>query len=230
MTLGLGKLMGKMNPNTWAQREAEEALRRRGMEAAAERVAYAAEMQELERRAREDYERRKAEEWEKQVKLQQQQADLERRRGMMGGGTIGGTTGGTWATSPPGSLPQDVGDIEWIVEAYTDPSDPIGGPKYRKVPKVANKIQATVHKAGHFPIQWMIEANERAEASDKLIRIQLEKEGVAVIGTEAENYETHTLTWAMMDKAEVNPIILGIETVEKHLDTLHRLKKRVKAA
>lgn len=92
-----------------------------------------------------------------------------------------------------------------------------------------NTLKATFHKAGHFPIQWMAKAHERAEASDKIISIQLEKEGVVVIGQEADNYETHTLSWMMMEHAEVNPVILGIETVEKHLDTLGRLKQRVRA-
>lgn len=92
-----------------------------------------------------------------------------------------------------------------------------------------NTIKPTVHKAGHFPIGWMNEAFERAEQSDKIIIIQLEKNGVTVIGQEGDSYETHTLSWEMMDKAEVNPIILGIQTVEKHLDTLGRLKERMRA-
>lgn len=105
--------------------------------------------------------------------------------------------------------------------------DPRSG---RVVPvNTINAIKPTIHKAGHFPIGWMMEAFERAEQSDKIITIQLEKEGVTVIGQEGDSYEAHTLSWPMMEHAEVNPVILGIEKVEKHLDTLGRLKQRVRA-
>lgn len=115
---------------------------------------------------------------------------------------------------PPGEKVEFTG-VEWNEAKFTGALT------------LTNNIKPTVHKAGHFPIQWMNEAFARAEVSEKIITIKLERSGVVVIGEEADNYETHTLPWSMMDHAEVNPILLGIETVEKHLDTLDRLKRRV---
>lgn len=88
-------------------------------------------------------------------------------------------------------------------------------------------VSTTAHKAGHFPIQWMIEGHERASQSSALIRIELEVEGVMVVGIEGDNYQTHKLPWTMMDKAQENPLIPAIEHVERSLATLDSLKAMV---
>lgn len=85
----------------------------------------------------------------------------------------------------------------------------------------------TAHKSGHFPIQWMVEGHERASQSSALIRIELEAEGVMVVGIEGDNYQTHKLPWTMMDKAQENPLIPAIEHVERSLATLDSLKAMV---
>ena len=119
-------------------------------------------------------------------------------------------------------------------EKYHDPVDgmwkvrEVGMGEFVPVEPPKNAIKPVVHKAGHFPTDWMIEAYERGQQSDVLITIQIEKDGVVVIGEEGEAYETITLSWLMMEKAMTNPVVIGIETVEKHLATLANLKQRVK--
>ncbi len=63
--------------------------------------------------------------------------------------------------------------------------------------------------------------------SEVMVTIQLEKDGVVVIAQSGEDYEEQRLVWTMMEHAVVNPMILAIETVERHLATLGRLKERV---
>lgn len=91
-----------------------------------------------------------------------------------------------------------------------------------------NKIKATIHKAGHFPTQWMEEAIDRAEASEKCITLSVERKGVMVTAIEGDDkYASHVITWQQMENAEVNPLLLAIEDVEKKLDVLHRVKEKV---
>ena len=91
------------------------------------------------------------------------------------------------------------------------------------------KIVATVHKAGHFPIEWMIEASKRAEESDALVHIEVDKTGVVVVAEQGgEDYAQLPLPWVMMEKAEVNPLIPAIEHVERQLRVLAKAKKGAK--
>jgi hypothetical protein len=145
---------------------------------------------------------------------------------------------GEWIDEDP-NIALNVKDGEMVERVWDAASDthrirkiPRGGfrgePDYSEAAYLAhNAVKATVHKAGHFPIQWMTEAFERSEQCDALITVNLEKEGVTVIGESGDEYMTHTLAWTMMEKAETNPIILAIDAVEKKLKTLGRLKERV---
>lgn len=116
-------------------------------------------------------------------------------------------------------VPEDSRDEAY--ETYHDAE----GRVFRKPPE--NKIKATVHKAGHFPIEWMVEASNRANDSDFLIHIEVNATGVEVIGHQGDEYATHPIVWLMMEKAEVNPLIPAIENVERQLRVVSSLQKAV---
>lgn len=216
--------------DAYAQKQREQAVAKKVVAspaAPAEAITYA-ECHRLLDAARKANERRMAEEEKKREAEAQAMADAQKAMK-------------TWQTSVQESVPQSGNWTEGFVTGLASPTITSIYPTTSLIydahencykiydnrtgqTRIFREHPKTVHKAGHFPINWMLEANERADQSDKLIRIQLEKDGVVVIGTEGNEYETHTLTWAMMDKAEVNPLILAIETVEKHLSTLGRLK------
>lgn len=93
-------------------------------------------------------------------------------------------------------------------------------------PLPENKIKPVIHKAGHFPIGWMIEACERAHESECLIRIECETDAVVVIGENGEDgYATHNISWAAMENAITNPLILAIEHVERQIRVQSSLQK-----
>jgi hypothetical protein len=93
---------------------------------------------------------------------------------------------------------------------------------------IAPPTPTTVHKAGHFPTNWMEEAVERAENSEKMVTITVERGGVAVTAIEGnDKFAGHTISWVMMEKAEVNPLLLAIEDVERKLDLLHKMKETI---
>ena len=128
--------------------------------------------------------------------------------------------------------------IEYVVEEYYDAAANrlkqrkvqktpyLGEPIYKPAEKPENKVKAVVHKAGHFPIGWMIEASQRAQNSDDLIRIECEEEAVVIIAIAGDLYSEHRIAWLMMENAEVNPLILAIENVERQI----RVQSSLKAA
>jgi hypothetical protein len=109
---------------------------------------------------------------------------------------------------------------------YTDAE---GRVFHTKAPEAkAPEPKAPIHREGHFPTHWVEEALDRAEASDKCITLSMERKGVMVVAMEGEDkYSSHVITWEMMEKAEVNPLPLAIEDVEKKLDLLHKIKEKV---
>jgi hypothetical protein len=93
------------------------------------------------------------------------------------------------------------------------------------VEKSGGTIKATLHKAGHFPTQWMTEAVDRAEASEMCITLTVEREGVLVTAMEAdERFDIRVTDWAAMEASEVNPLIHAIEDAEKKLRMLEKVK------
>lgn len=105
-------------------------------------------------------------------------------------------------------------------ERYTDAD----GRTFRT--SLENKIKPVVHKTGHFPIEWMVEAATRAEESDALVHIEVDAKGVTVIAEQAgEDYASHHIVWTMMEKSEINPLIPAIENVERQLRVQSSLKK-----
>jgi hypothetical protein len=94
------------------------------------------------------------------------------------------------------------------------------------VEKSGGTIKATLHKAGHFPTQWMTEAVDRAEASEMCITITVEREGVLVTAMEAdERFDIRVTDWEAMEHSEVNPLIKAIEDSEKKLRMLQKVKE-----
>lgn len=83
-----------------------------------------------------------------------------------------------------------------------------------------------VHKAGHFPIDWMVAAHKRAQESDYLIRIEITGTGVDLTAINGDDYCDHKVAWLAMEKADLNPLILAIEHVERQI----RVQSKLKAA
>lgn len=95
------------------------------------------------------------------------------------------------------------------------------------IEKSGGTIKATLHKAGHFPTQWMTEAVDRAEASEMCITITVEREGVLVTAMEAdERFDIRVTDWEAMEHSEVNPLIKAIEDSEKKLRLLQKVKAK----
>lgn len=214
----LDRVMGKRKSpqDSWAQAQAERSRAEQQLKEAAQ-LRWIEEIRQARRAAQREEERQ----------VRQRQEQWRSDAGYYDPYTTGTITTGTTTFSPTTTVR--------VVQLPDSPIPPdevweIDQSSYSIIRRKKNQIKPTVHKGGHFPVEWMLEGHERAMASDKVIRIQLEKEGVVVIGTEGDNYETHSLPWVMMECAEVNPIPLAIETVEKHLNTLYRLKSKVKAA
>lgn len=105
--------------------------------------------------------------------------------------------------------------------------DALGRVMWRPKPKPEPEPEPKVeHKAGHFPIDWMIEAAKRATESDDLIRIESHETCVIVFGIAGETYAEYKIEWLAMEKAEVNPLLLAIENVERQI----RVQLGLKAA
>ena len=96
-----------------------------------------------------------------------------------------------------------------------------------KIVRVKAYAPTKLEKPGHIRTEWLASGFEWAEQSDYMISLQLEKEGVVVIGQDGDAYETHTIAWADMENAIENPIKVAIEIVERHLSALDSLKAHV---
>jgi hypothetical protein len=82
--------------------------------------------------------------------------------------------------------------------------------------------------AGIVRIDWLREANVCANQSEKIIRIQLEADGVVLIGMEGDEYETRSVSWEALEKATSNPIPEEIAKLEKQLDLVAKMKTLTK--
>lgn len=96
-----------------------------------------------------------------------------------------------------------------------------------KALEIASLPKPIEQRAGHVPTRWLAEAYEMAKECDAFITIQLEEEGVAVIGRSGEEYGTIALAWEVLEKSPHNPLLKAIEGVERHLSALERLKEIV---
>jgi hypothetical protein len=96
-----------------------------------------------------------------------------------------------------------------------------------KALEVASLPKPIEQRAGHVPTRWLAEAFEMAKECDAFITIQLEEEGVAVIGRSGEEYGTIALAWEVLETSPHNPLLKAIEGVERHLSALERLKELV---
>lgn len=92
----------------------------------------------------------------------------------------------------------------------------------------------TIVPKGTISTDWLKEAHGRCMASDMVIRLQLEDNGVVLIGTQGDDYETRSIPWTTLEEARQNPIIAEIEVLERQLSIVSQLKtedgKRKQAA
>ncbi len=71
---------------------------------------------------------------------------------------------------------------------------------------------------------WLKEANERANNSDMIIRIQLEHSGIVLIAMQGEDYATRIVSWETMEQAVINPLLPEIDQLEKQTNIVGKLK------
>ena len=86
----------------------------------------------------------------------------------------------------------------------------------------------TVHRDGHFPIPWLLEAIDLAEKSDVAISFGIEREGIMVTAMSAgEQYAIRVTDWAAMSSNDENPLLHAIADVEHKLELLLKIKAKV---
>lgn len=71
---------------------------------------------------------------------------------------------------------------------------------------------------GVIKSDWLMAAALRCKESEDFLRIEIEDKGITIIGEAGEEYMHLTITWLVLEAAEVNPLLLAIEDVEKRLE------------
>lgn len=186
-------------------------------------------------------ERRKMEERIAEEEQRQMRDEIDRQR--MGGGVI--TTSDIYTTGT--YIPNQIDPTKWAtpntqtwatgtLPVGSTSRDPLTGDlliwdgrswaRAKDYQAVTNQLEVD-HRKGHLPIDWLVEARSHANDSEVLITIQIETDGVIVVGQSGDDYETAITAWENMQSGHENPLIKAIETVERHLATLGRLKQKV---
>ena len=84
---------------------------------------------------------------------------------------------------------------------------------FRKPPPLPPEKTVGVIKS-----DWLMAAALRCKESEDFLRIEIEDKGITIIGEAGEEYMCLTISWAVLEAAEVNPLLLAIEDVEKRLE------------
>lgn len=139
----------------------------------------------------------------------------------------GGISTGT--TTPWSTAPSTVDPFAYEREAWERTTEQLKKERNElaRALEVASLPKPVEKRAGHVPTRWLAEAFDMAKNCDAFITIQLEEDGVAVIGRSGEEYGTIALAWEVLEKSPHNPLLKAIEGVERHLSALERLKELV---
>lgn len=129
-------------------------------------------------------------------------ADLDRKmvEDMMRGGKLEYAPPPPWVTGSPMPAP------------YVRP----GG--IPNEPWQAGTSPFRTRTTGMINTSWLRDAYYRIAASDSFLKLEIEDKGVVVIGQSGEKVISHTVSWGIMEAAQINPLIPAIVTVETALE------------